>query len=129
MRVAATVVYRRGMRSFHANWFYVAVVATGLVGLWGIGLAILKRSPNRAFWLAAGIATTVMLVQITAGVILLVQGFEAADAFHVFYGVVIAITQALAYVWRAQLARRPALSYGLLMLFIMGLGIRAWVNT
>jgi hypothetical protein len=46
----------------------------------------------------------------------------------VFYGVVIAITFSLAYVYRAQLARKPALGYGLLLLFVMGLGIRAWMN-
>ena len=69
-----------------------------------------------------------MLVQIVAGVILWQQGVRPGDNFHVFYGVVIAITLALAYIWRAQLAKRPALSYGLLLLFIMGLGLRAWAN-
>ena len=117
------------MRTFHANWFYVAVITTGLVGLWGVVLAITKRQPNRVFWTATAIAIGAMLVQITAGVILLMQGIEPDDGFHVFYGIVIAITLSLAYVWRAQLARRPALSYGLLLLFIMGLGIRAWINT
>jgi hypothetical protein len=31
-------------------------------------------------------------------------------------------------VYRSQLAKRPALAYGLLMLFVMGLGLRAWAN-
>jgi hypothetical protein len=70
----------------------------------------------------------VMLIQVGAGVVLWQQGLRPGDNFHVFYGVVIAITVSLAYVWKAQLARRPALSYGLLLLFIMGLGLRAWAN-
>ena len=117
------------MSTFHANWFYVAVITTGLVGLWGVVLAIMKRQPGRAYLIAMFVAIAAMLVQVVAGVILWQQGFRPSDNFHVFYGVVIAITLALAYVWRAQLARRPALSYGLLMLFIMGLGLRAFANT
>lgn len=112
---------------FHQNWFYVAVGLTGIVGLWGIGLAILRRPPGRAFGIATAVAVGVMLVQVGAGVILYLTG-ERPAAFHVFYGVVIAITFAIAYVYRAQLAKRPALAYGILLLFVMGLGIRAWLS-
>jgi hypothetical protein len=38
--------------------------------------------------------------------------------------VVTSITLAFAYIYRAQFSKRPALYYGLLMLFLMGLGIR-----
>lgn len=114
---------------FHQNWFFVAVLATGIVGLWGIGLAVLRKVPARAFGIATAIAVGVMLVQVVSGVILYASGRRPGDGFHVFYGVVIAITFAIAYVYRAQLAKRPALSYGLLLLFVMGLGIRAWINT
>jgi len=118
----------RPVRDFHANWFYVAGVTTGVVGLWGVGLAIFKREPKKPFHIALGIAIGAMLVQVVAGVVLWQQGYRPGDGFHVFYGVVIAITLSLAYVYRAQLARRPALGHGLLMLFVMGLGIRAWMN-
>lgn len=114
---------------FHQHWFYVAVAVTGVVGLWGVGLAVLRRPPGRAFMIATGVAIGAILLQVVAGVILYMGGRKPADGFHVFYGVVIAITLALAYVYRAQLARWPALGYGLLLLFVMGLGIRAWVNT
>jgi hypothetical protein len=55
------------------------------------------------------------------------QGNEPGG-LHLFYGVVIVFTLAIAYVYRSQLARRPALSYGVLLLFVMGLGLRAWVG-
>lgn len=113
---------------FHRNWFYVAVLTTGLVGLWGVGLAVLRRSPGRTFGIATGVAITVMLLQVGAGVILYVQGIRPGNSFHVFYGIVIAVTFTLAYIYRAQLARRPALGYGILLLFVMGLGLRAWSN-
>ncbi len=113
--------------TFHENWVYVAVVSTGVVGLWGLGLAVVKRGPGRAFEVARALAIVAILLQVVAGVILFARGHSVA-AFHVFYGVVIAVTLALAYVYRAQLARRPALSYGLLLVFVMGLGIRAWLQ-
>lgn len=114
---------------FHQNWFYVSVATTGLVGLWGIGLFVLRRPPGRAFGIAVAVAITAILLQIAAGVALYMGDRRPGDSFHVFYGVVIAITLAIAYVYRSQLAKRPALAYGLLLLFVMGLGIRAWANT
>ena len=116
------------MRTFHANWFFVTVISNGLAGLWGLGLAYIKRVPGRAFSVARGMAMTAVLVQITAGVILFNSGIVPANAFHIFYGIVAAITLAIVYVYRAQMARNPALAYGLLLLFVMGLGFRAWAN-
>ena len=116
------------MRSLHANWFWVAVVSTGLVGLWGLALAIMKRPADRWFRLAAGVATVAMLMQVAFGLIAFGQGHEPADDFHLFYGFVILFTFAFAYIFRAKLAKRPALAYGLLLLFVMGLGLRAWAN-
>lgn len=113
---------------FHEQWFYVAVLTTGLVGLWGLGLAIFKSPPGRAFGIATGVAITVMLIQVAAGVLLYARGMRPGNGFHVFYGIVIVMTFSIAYVYRAQLARRPALAYGILLLFVMGLGLRAWSN-
>ena len=45
-----------------------------------------------------------------------------------FYGIVIAFTFAFAYIYRLQLEKRPELGYGVLLLFVMGLGLRAWSN-
>lgn len=116
------------MLAFHQSWFYVAVVSTGLVGLWGLVLAWRKQEPGARFGQAVAVAAGIMLVQVAAGLWLWGEGRRPGDGFHVFYGVVIAITFSLAYVYRAAMARRPALSYGLLLLFVMGLGLRAWAN-
>lgn len=116
------------MLSFHANWFYVAVISTGVVGATGVIYAIAKREPGRWFFWARALAIGVMLVQVAAGVVLYQQGHRPGNGFHVFYGIVIAFTLSFAYIYRAQLERRPALSYGLLLLFVMGLGLRAWSN-
>lgn len=114
------------MVTFHTDWFFVAVCSTGAVGLTGVVFALLKRRPGPWFMWARGFAIGAMIVQVAVGVILYQQGHRPASGFHVFYGVVIAFTLTFAYVYRAQLARRPELAYGLLLLFVMGLGLRAW---
>ncbi|MGI9667396.1 MAG: hypothetical protein ACR2N2_09875 [Acidimicrobiia bacterium] len=113
---------------FHQSWFYVAVVACGVVGVWGVVLAIIKRPPRRPFAVARAIAIVAMLVQVLAGVYLYSNGMRPGNSFHVFYGVVIVITLTLAYLYRSTMAKRPGLAYGILLLFVMGLGLRAWAN-
>jgi hypothetical protein len=69
-----------------------------------------------------------ILVQVGLGLGLYAdeQWREVVDGFHVFYGVVILFTLAFAYIFRSQISRRPALWWGLIMLFVMGLAIRSW---
>lgn len=98
------------------------------IGVWALALAIMKREPGRLFWIGFGAATVGLIGQVSMGVwALTVDGIEPGNQ-HVFYGVVIMFTLAFAYIYRIQLAKRPALSYGLLALFLMGLGIRAISN-
>jgi len=113
---------------FHQQWFYVAVASCGLVGVWGLVLALMKRELNRAFTIARAAAIVAILVQVGSGVVLYSNDMRPGNSFHIFYGVVIAITLTLAYLYRSTMARRPALTYGILLLFVMGLGLRAWAN-
>jgi hypothetical protein len=113
---------------FHESWFWVAIVSTGVVGVWGLVLAVMKRSPGRAFNAARALAIGAMLIQVAAGVYLYSNDLRPGNSFHVFYGVVIVITLTLAYLYRSTMARKPGLTYGVLLLFVMGLGLRAWAN-
>lgn len=113
------------MRSLHQYWGWSAVVIAGLVGVWGLALAWRRLDPSRPFWVGIAIATIAMIGQVGLGVWLIVAlEYEPGDQ-HVFYGLVIAFVLAFAYIYRIQLSRRPALFYGLLFLFVMGLGLRA----
>ena len=116
------------MLAFHQNWFWVAVVTTGVVGAWGLILGLAKRPAPRAFLYARWVAFIAMGMQIGAGLILYSRGIRPGNGFHVFYGIVIVFTFAFAYIYRLQLERRLELGYGLLLLFVMGLGLRAWSN-
>jgi len=113
---------------FHQSWFWVAVISTGVVGVWGLVLAVMKRVPGRTFKTARALAIGAMLIQVAAGVYLYSNDLRPGNSFHVFYGVVIVITLTLAYLYRSTMAKKPALTYGVLLLFVMGLGLRAWAN-
>ena len=111
------------MSEIHAIWGWVAVGINGVVGLWGLLMYRRERVPSAFYW-AIGLAIVSMLLQVMLGVTLMSsQGLEPGNQ-HVFYGVLIAVTFSFVYIYRAQFRKRPALYYGLLLLFTMGLGIR-----
>jgi hypothetical protein len=107
----------------HRVWGWVAVGLSGIAGLFGIVLAIAKRPPGRWFRYAAGVAIIAVILQVLFGVGAMAAGIDPGN-IHVFYGVVVAFVLGFAYIYRAQLAKRPALYWGLLLLFMTGLGIR-----
>ena len=99
--------------------------ATGLVGLWGVALAAMRKPPGRAFGRMAGVVIAAMTGQVILGLAALnLAAARAPGSQHIFYGVLVLFTFAFAYIYRAVFARRPALYLGLLLLFVMGLGIR-----
>lgn len=104
------------------GWYVVGFL--GLLGLWGIALSLLRREPNKLYWIAAGLGFAVGVLQVALGL----AGFAVEDYDpgnqHLFYGVVLMFTFAFVYIYRSQFSKRPALSYGLVFLFAMGLGIR-----
>lgn len=86
----------------------------------------MARRPTapRPFYWAVAVAIAALVFQITLGVVVMSsEGIDPGNQ-HVFYGVVVAVTFAFTYIYRAQFRKRPALYYGLLLLFTMGLGIR-----
>ena len=111
------------MNSLHEIWGWIAIVVNGVVGLWGV-LMYRRETVPRVFYWAVGIAIVSLLSQVVLGVFLMSSENLAPGNQHVFYGVVIAVTFAFVYIYRAQFRKRPALYYGLLLLFTMGLGIR-----
>lgn len=121
--------YESAVGSAHRQFGWTAVTVMGVVGLWGIALAVFKRQPGRLFAVGATIASLALLTQVGMGLwVYITMDAEWAGNQHVFYGIVILFTFSFAYIYRAQLAKRPALSYGLLGLFLMGLGIRGIAN-
>ncbi len=115
------------MGEIHSFLGQAAIYFNAAVGLWAIGLAIAKRPlPTPFFWSAmTGIGA--LVTQVTLGLLMFSRG-QDPGSIHMFYGIVILFAVSFAYVYRAQFARRPQLSWGILLLFLAGLGIRGWLS-
>ncbi len=113
------------MVQLHTWLGWWAAGATGLVGLWGLTLALTARPPGRFYNRAVGAVVTVMTTQVVLGLVALnLATTRPPGSQHIFYGVLVLFSFAFAYIYRETLRRRPALYMGLLLLFVMGLGIR-----
>jgi hypothetical protein len=115
------------VRDFHGLWSQVAIWVSGLVGIWGVSIRNRERPPRVFSW-AVGVAAVALLTQVVTGVIVMTAEDLDPGQQHVFYGILIAVSFAFAYIYRAQFRKRPAWYYGLLLLFTMGLGIRGMMT-
>jgi hypothetical protein len=113
------------LRSFHGVWGYVAIVANGLVGIAALIAWRVRRIRGRWVTWATVVAESMLMLQVLVGVILLSSKQYTAPRFHVFYGFVAFITVGFAYSYRRQMRGRRELYFGLIGLFLMGVGIRA----
>ncbi|MGH9027153.1 MAG: hypothetical protein ACRDWD_13715, partial [Acidimicrobiia bacterium] len=112
----------------HEVWAYVGIVASALAGLVGLAAYRARDLRGRVVWGITIAAEVAMLVQVLTGVILISNDSYTVARFHVFYGVLVFITIAIAYGYRKSMGSRTLLYYGLISLFVMGLGIRAIVE-
>lgn len=110
---------------FHEVWGYVAIVANGLVGLAALVAWRFRNLRGRWLWVAVIAAEAAMLLQVVVGVALVASDDYTVARFHMFYGFLAFVTVGIAYSYRQQMRGRRELLYGLVGLFIMGLGIRA----
>jgi len=113
------------LRSFHGVWGYVAIVANGLAGIAALVAWRWKRFRGRWLWWTVIAAEAALMLQVLVGVILVSSKDYTAPRFHMFYGFVAFLTVGIAYSYRRQMRGRRELFYGLIGLFLMGVGIRA----
>lgn len=110
---------------FHKVWAYVAIAANALVGIAALVAWRVRRWRGRWLWIVTIAAEAAMMLQVVVGVGLVASDEYVAPRFHMFYGFVAFVTVGIAYSYRQQMRGRKELFYGLVGLFIMGLGIRA----
>ena len=115
------------LSGFHEVFGYVAIVANGVVGVAALVAWPVHRLRGRWLWILTIAAEVAMMVEVIVGVILFASDDYTADRlrFHMFYGFLTFLAVGLAYQYRDSLKGRVEMFYGLVGLFIMGLGIRA----
>lgn len=114
------------LRSFHETWGYVSIVANAVAGVVALVAWQVQAVRGRWVWGATIAAEAAIMLQVLTGVILVSSGdYPNLERFHMFYGFVAFITVGLAYSYRYAMRGRLELLYGLVGLFLMGVGIRA----
>lgn len=117
-----------GLRDFHEVFGYVAIVANGFAGVVALMAWRARRLRGRWIWAVTIVAEAMMMVEVVIGVALLSGDRYEAPRFHMFYGFLAFLTVGIAYQYRDAMRGRVELLYGLVGLFMMGLGIRAVVE-
>lgn len=101
------------------------IVANAVVGGWALAAHWHERLRVRALWWCTIAAEVAIFVQVVLGVAVMNVDGVKAPGFHLLYGFTAFLTVGIIYSYRAQLASRLYLLYGLGGLFLMGLGVRA----
>ena len=111
---------------FHKVWAYVAITANALAGIVClIAWKVRAWRERRWIWVVTIAAESAMMLQVVVGVTLVASDEYVAPRFHMFYGFLAFLTVGIALSYRKQMRGLRELFYGLVGLFIMGLGIRA----
>ena len=106
------------------SWLgWAVVVVCGLSGLVSLGYHFRRRRPDTVFRSMVSVCVVSAVLQVGLGLVLFAQDMEPGT-IHMFYGFVILLTLTFIYIYRVQFERRPALYWGLALLFMMGLGLR-----
>ena len=115
----------QALRDFHQAWGYVAILANAGAGVAGLIVWRVPRARGRWVWILTVGAEAILLLQVVCGVVLVSDDGYTVARFHMFYGFVAFVAVGLAYSYRFQMSGRLELLYGLVGLFLMGVGIRA----
>ena len=115
---------------FHEVWGYVAIGLNALAGVIALAAWRWKAARGKYVWIVTIIAESALMLQVLVGTVLVGTILVAskdyvAPRFHMFYGFVAFLTVGIAYQYRRQMRGRREMFYGLVGLFLMGLGIRA----
>jgi hypothetical protein len=113
------------LRDIHVVWAWVVIVSNGLAGVWTLAAGRIEALRTRALWWFTVAAEVAIFIQVGLGVGLVSGEGMVAPKFHMFYGFIAIVAVGILYSYRAQLAHRLYLLYGLGGLFLMGLAIRA----
>lgn len=114
------------LRQLHADFAWVVVASSALVGGWALAAHYRPGLRGRVLWWATAVAELTMVVEVCLGVALVaIKDYDVAP-FHTLYGFSGIVAIGILYSYRDQLKREQLwLLYGLGGLFMMGLALRA----
>jgi hypothetical protein len=112
------------VNTLHANIANALVMYYAIVGVWGIGMGLMRKPINGSYRAALYLGVGVAVVQVLVGIVLLVMGGRFRDDLHFLYGLSLIISLPIANQLAEKRGWSLALSYGIASLFMAGLCIR-----
>ena len=100
-------------------------MANGIAGIICLFAWRVARWRGRWVWILTIVAEVLFLFDVVVGTALVAAYKFKPPGIHMFYGFLVFITVGLAFQYRESMRGRTELLYGLVGLFLMGLGIRA----
>lgn len=88
----------------------------------------IERIRGRWVWIIVIVAESMLMIQVLVGTLLVASFDYEPPRIHMFYGFLVFLSIGLAFQYRDSMRGRLELLYGLVGLFLMGLGIRAVVQ-
>lgn len=113
------------INNFHGVWAIISIWTAGISGVVLIGIYISRSAKyEKIGTYLINLSISTILIQTAGGLILYSQKIDPGS-FHLFYGVVVLFTLTFLYVYRSEMNKNYYLYWGLALLFLMGLEIRA----
>jgi hypothetical protein len=110
----------------HGQLANSAVLYFALVAVWGLIRFARRQGVGSSYWGALVIAEILILAQAGLGAYLWFSGFRPARNIHILYGVVSGLVIPAVFVYtKGSDERRDMLIYGVMILFAVGLILRA----
>ena len=113
------------INNFHGVWAIISIWTAGISGVVIIAIYISRSAKyEKIGTYLINLSISTILIQTAGGLILYSQKIDPGS-FHLFYGVVVLFTLTFLYVYRSEMNKNYYLYWGLALLFLMGLEIRA----
>lgn len=110
----------------HERLGVAMLIFSVVAAVWGIVLYLRKQGIGGNYWGILAVGELLFLAQGIVGTVLWIQGLRPGRVIHLLYGAVAVFTlPAYYFLSGGRDDRRAAIGYGLIMLFLFGISLRA----
>ncbi|HEX9797331.1 MAG TPA: hypothetical protein VGA52_10105 [Anaerolineales bacterium] len=114
------------LTDIHSRLAIAMLIFSAVAGIWGLVIYFRRGSIGGNYWGILASGELLFVAQALLGVVMYLQGDRPGRTIHLLYGAVAALTvPAVFALTGGRDDRRSALTYGLVMLFLFGISLRA----